>query len=80
MARAEWYSGDYWIYWAGEPPHGQQLPSGEQDHYDLRITEGGVLWLRAKGGDNVLVFPPHTYRYVDVRNISVAKTGKATFT
>jgi hypothetical protein len=76
----EWYSGDYWIEWTGgEPPYGQQPPSGEQDHYDIRIADGGVLWLRPRGDDRVMAFAPHQWRYVSFNHVSLAKSGKATF-
>jgi hypothetical protein len=78
---SEWYSGDYWINWeTPEPPYGPQPPSGEQDSFDIRISDGGVLYLRPKGGDNVLAFAPHLYAYVDFRNISAAESGKDNFT
>lgn len=78
---SNYYSGDYVIYWATEKPpyegdYGDRPEAGEQTAFDIRITDGGVLHLRPKeGDDHVLCFPPHSYRWVAFRNVSAANSG-----
>lgn len=69
MATDVWYSGYYSIEWVGGPPaqleFAAALPGIEPDFYDIRITDGGVLWLRSKSGDGgIHAFAPYKWMHV----------------
>jgi hypothetical protein len=61
--KMEWYSGSYQISWNGE--RDPKLPGSDlADGYDLKLSEGGVVFLRSKGGTGLYVCAPHTWSVV----------------